>query len=1389
MTKGIYNENEFYANFYWDSKFREDLNSKIGEDSATQNSISALKALDAKFWSLKEISEGDPKKSEALVSFYKDVFTLLGYRSDPKDHQASSGQLYSLFVDERRADGRPNLFAILVDQVESGAFEGPPKFVGSIPVAEQRPVEDSLADLIQDEFQDAQNPPRWILVGAPNALFVIERNKWSFGRYLRIEWQEIFLQRDLEPYKILFGISSKRVLSPEIGGALHDEFDDNSHRHAFEVTTELRESVREAVEILINEMIDLKKESHQKIYSEAAADQYAKELTHDALYYVYRLLFLLYLEAQGDDSELLPLKSGIYRNGYSLEKLLELDYIDVAPDSVESKGTFLFESLDQIFNLIFYGFEPGKEGIFKNDLGSSGFWVKGIKSDLFDPSIIKHLSGVRLRNGVLLDVLKKLSLTRRRERGGGVRARVSYANLGINQLGAVYEGLLSYSGFFAQEDLHALKPESVKQSDIDNGKELDQIYLAPKSLVEKFRKAQEKSHRISDANVVLDDSGNPRIYKKGSFVYRLAGRDRQKLASFYTPESLTKTTVKYSLKVLFETKRTLESLWSVRILEPAMGSGAFLNEAVNQLAEKILELEVLADASKFKTPAAKRKRNWEIKHHLIANNVYGVDLNQTAIELGRFSLWLNCLGAGKEPPNFAGRLRVGNSLIGARFKKGADGFFPWLILADGMLAHSKKLKEYDAVGAENLKSLRADFLGSRVGASNELLLKAQMLAEGQLSALMTNDSGDREAAYVRLKHCADFWCALFFVSPKELSEVPKTHEEYLKTIVSILSSDPSRIGECGVGFSQGLASQEKFFHWDIEFPEILMRGGFDLVVGNPPWVAVEWKEALYASDINPIPAILELDAKATNDFLLNSGQSVREFLVENLIRVSGYSGLLEADFYSSLKGLSKNTYKAFNILSFALASHEGAIGLIQQDGVLEDVLASVLRGQIYQQLAYHFQFINQKKLFAEVGNTRLFSINIFRGRRNSTVSFDHIGNLFLPGTIDECYRSDSTGEVPGLKTESGEWETAGHPLRVVRIDRDAIEVFRQIDGDEKIAVPRFLNLHSASLMSFARKLSGSKWRFSNFDLYGPNQVLPCQMWDEVSAQQKKYIKKENGIARSASAVIYSGPNVGSFNPFYKQTKEEYANHRSYEEIDLAEIGPRFVPRTIYQANDLKLLKESVPKFLGKSFADHYRVCTRGMIDKNSERCIFSAILAPGTYHIDGLNSFAVEKVDLVPIFAGILGSLIVDGLVRLQNKSNFNPYDFLAVPIGERVQYLNSIGRRVLALNGLTEKYDELWRATGRYSDVTDALLTGRRLTGFGEAYSLDNCILDTVERRQCASEVDALVGLQFGLTDDELCSAYKTLFPVLVEYDKAARFDRVSAMRRAFENFETRGW
>src|SRR5262249_41024508 len=157
--------------------------------------------------------------------------------------------------------------------------------------------------------------------------------------------------------------------------------------------------------------------------------------------------------------------------------------------------------------------------------------------------------------------------------------------LGINQLGAVYEALLSYRGFFAREDLYEVKKSGTDPTALDTG------YFVNSQALQSYTEEERVYDR--DETTGLQQL---RLHKRGSFIYRLAGRDREKSASYYTPEVLTRSLVKYALKELV--KEQLDSLpddrvraeriLQLKVCEPAMGSAAFLNEAINQLAEMYL---------------------------------------------------------------------------------------------------------------------------------------------------------------------------------------------------------------------------------------------------------------------------------------------------------------------------------------------------------------------------------------------------------------------------------------------------------------------------------------------------------------------------------------------------------------------------------------------------------------------------------------------------------------------------------------------------------------------------------------------------------------------------------------------------------------------------------
>jgi hypothetical protein len=502
--------------------------------------------------------------------------------------------------------------------------------------------------------------PHFILMLAGNVVFLFDKDKWARGSYLEFSLDELFAQARVSAFRNYYALFhmlvSKQTLAADGEMVLMDTIIEESYKNAYEVTKDLKEGVIFAVETLANEALYYMKEVAHRPFGkydketdtyDETNDDFEAEVKDDCLTIIYRLLFLFYAESR-EELEILPVGDEVYKRGYSLESLRDLEMVRL--NSQESRdGYFFDDSIRHLFSLLSDGHNAGQSGLFKS------FRVRPIDSPLFNDKNLHHLGEVRIRNIKWQEIIKALSLSKKKNYCG----RISYANLGVNQLGSVYESLLAFRGFYAEEDYI----EVHKANDPSDG-----TFLVPYSRMGDF-----------DISEVLcnQETGEPIILPKGTFVYRLNGRDRQKSASYYTPEVLTRSTVKYTLKSIIDDvaagKRKATDLLELKILEPAMGAAAFQNEVINQLAEAYLTYQQQQQRERgLKNwriqPDKYRDELQKVKAFIATHNVYGVDLNPTAIELGKLSLWLNVIHKDMETPFFANRLAVGNAVIGAWLK-------------------------------------------------------------------------------------------------------------------------------------------------------------------------------------------------------------------------------------------------------------------------------------------------------------------------------------------------------------------------------------------------------------------------------------------------------------------------------------------------------------------------------------------------------------------------------------------------------------------------------------------------------------------------------------------------------------------------------------------------
>ena len=745
---GITNENEFYSHHYLAEVFKGDIKARLdaweaaeaqhpGDAADHEHHRAPHKRLQAwaqRWFALRGQVPRTHEPNERWAAFAQiqtGLLQALGYPAAPRTarlhelapglpvpmwellgHQAGSGQAHRLAIIPAYQPSREDddLLDHELTAFHYGTEPLPPNVKG-----------ETWADLLSDAVFGADNPPRYVLLVGLDEWLLLDRYKWPNNRALRFNWADILDRKDADTLKACAALLHKGSLAPGEGSSLLESLDENAHKHAFGVSEDLKYALREAIELLGNEAARQLDEqasgSKKSIYS----GQYkldAGDLSLECLRMVYRLLFMFYIEARPELGYVPIQKSEVYLKGYSLESLRDLELQPLnTPQARE--GKFFDITLRRLFKLVANGCGMGGMQASLRDTdqrmtqgAKDTFAMAPLDSRLFDDTAMPLLGKVQFPNAVWQRVIRLLSLSK----GGGKgrrSGRVSYQLLSINQLGAVYEALLSYRGFFAQEDLYEVKPAPKKgraAADDDGADEdgddsdgpddndtstrgggdtgsdlLENAWFVPASRLGDY-KDDEKVYDLEDGRRKL------RMHPKGSFIYRLAGRDRQKSASYYTPQVLTQCLVKYALKELLAPDngrvQRADDILNLTVCEPAMGSAAFLNEAVNQLAEAYLErkqAELKRRIPHDQYPQELQK----VRMYLADRNVFGVDLNPVAVELAEVSIWLNAIYGEQDEqgqplparvPWFGYQLFAGNSLIGARhqvfsaaaLKKGAN---------------------------------------------------------------------------------------------------------------------------------------------------------------------------------------------------------------------------------------------------------------------------------------------------------------------------------------------------------------------------------------------------------------------------------------------------------------------------------------------------------------------------------------------------------------------------------------------------------------------------------------------------------------------------------------------------------------------------------------------
>jgi hypothetical protein len=881
-------------------------------------------------------------------------------------------------------------------------------------------------------------------------------------------------------------------------------------------------------------------------------------------------------------------------------------------------------------------------------------------SGLFAQNQSPVLDAARLENRALLLAVFKLAWLR--EAGG--LSRVNWRDMGPEELGSVYESLLE---------------------------------LVP--------------HVTQDGRQFAFAEGETR------------GNARKTSGSYYTPDSLVQVLLDRALEPVVASTmathpdNTVAGLLNLSIVDPACGSGHFLLAAARRLAAHVARLQANG------TPSAAEYRH--ALRQVVGRCIYGVDLNPMAVELCKVGLWMEAVEPGLPLTFLDSHVQQGNAVLGTTpqlMEKGIPDA-AWNPVDGDDRKTASALKKRNKAEAGGQRTL--DFVSKKHGESesqavSRAVSELDAAGDSKLEELRSKElrwNGILDSPeYVHQKFVADAWCAAFVwpKQPGDLADGAPTNELWRQ-----LRDGQTKVPELTRKTIEGLAHKFGFFHWPLQFPQVFMKGGFDVVLGNPPWdtLSPDRREffSRYRSDMRSLsPAEQEevIQSLLADKAVADAWYEYERRLL-SLVLFLKESGRFTLYAEGNLGKGDFNIYRMFAELALKYTRLGGYAAQVLPGGLYGGANASAIRQFMFDRCALKLLLGCEnkgQKFFRGVHAQTWFSVYAAQvGSRTETFSL-----MFGIESPDQLLNAVSTANVI-----DADFIRASNPETYTIAD---IRSLSDLTISQKML---------AAHPSFGDEAAGPPFRHYQAELHMGND-------------------RELFTIDPAGLPVYEGRMISNFDHRAKTYAGGHGNSSQWVERTHSDPRKAITPQW-------RLLQTDIPKKLGDR-CSRYRVGFGDVANPRNERSFVASLIPPGVIcgHKVPTVIFDPEYEWAYLPWLAVANSFVMDWMTRSKLSSpslTYSVMDSLPFPRSKLADaWVQRASPIVLGLTCTAQEMTPFWNrmaALGLCRPVPEGNVPPEAL-------------IDENDRELARAELDALVAHDvYGLTRVEFSAVLET-FQVL---------------------------